>query len=126
MSPEIYEKVKGTMFKKGHVTHNKQPVGTERLTKDGWLEVKVSDPGTWKAKHRIVWEDAHGEIPKGYKVVFKNGDKKDIRLENLELISHAELMKRNSMHTRYPEELRKVMLLKGVLKRKIRELSNHE
>lgn len=126
MSPEQYEKCKATMFKKGNETHNKKPVGTERICRDGWIEVKVADPGTWKAKHRIVWEEAHGEIPKGYKVVFKNGDRKDVRLENLELISHAELMIRNSMHTNYPEELRHIMLLKGVLRRKIRELSNHE
>jgi len=33
--------------------------------------------------HREVWQEAHGEIPKGWLVLALNGDKSDTRLENL-------------------------------------------
>lgn len=34
-------------------------------------------------KHREVWQEAHGKIPKGFVVHALNGDKRDVRLENL-------------------------------------------
>ncbi len=40
--------------------------------------------------HRMVWESAHGPIPEGYELHHRNGDKRDNRLENLELLTPAE------------------------------------
>lgn len=40
--------------------------------------------------HRQVWIREHGEIPKGYIIHHINGNKKDNRIENLELLSHKE------------------------------------
>jgi len=34
-------------------------------------------------KNREVWQEAHGEIPKGWLIHHLNGDKRDTRLENL-------------------------------------------
>ncbi len=34
-------------------------------------------------KHREVWQEVHGKIPKGFLVHVLNGDKRDVRLENL-------------------------------------------
>ena len=34
-------------------------------------------------KNREVWQEAHGKIPKGFLVHTLNGDKRDVRLENL-------------------------------------------
>lgn len=39
MSPEVYEKVKGTMFKKGQDPINHRPVGSERVNVDGYVEI---------------------------------------------------------------------------------------
>lgn len=36
--------------------------------------------------HHDIWRAAHGELPPGHQVVFKNGDKEDCRLENLECL----------------------------------------
>jgi hypothetical protein len=34
-------------------------------------------------KRREVWQEAHGKIPKGWLIHSLNGNKEDIRLENL-------------------------------------------
>lgn len=122
MPPEIYEKAKATMFKKGNIPHNYKPVGSERVNVDGYVEIKVGDPNRWRLKHRVIWEEANGEIPEGYNVQFKNGNSTDVRLDNLYLISKAEQMKtENSIYARYPEELREVIRLKGAIKRQLTE-----
>ena len=50
-----------TSFKKGNTPYNYKPVGSERITKDGYIEVKVSDPNKWRLKHIIIWERENGE-----------------------------------------------------------------
>lgn len=118
---------KDTQFKKGTMPHNWLPIGSYRISGDGYLEVKFSDdPGPpnhrWKPVHRTVWEEANGAIPNTHKVVFKPGMKttvlEEITVDRLELLSHAELMHRNTIHN-YPDTLVKAMQLKGALVRKI-------
>lgn len=86
-----------TRFKKGHRPHNFLPVGSERCNVDGYWEVKVADPKTWKLKHVIVWEAANGPVPKGHCVIFLDGDKNHISLDNLALISKATNARRNQI-----------------------------
>lgn len=118
MSSEQYAKCKATMFQKGQACWNHKEVGSERVNVGGYLEVKVAEPNKWQLKHRIVWEKANGAIPKGHNVQFKNGNKQDLRIENLYLISKAEQMaKENSYIARYPKELQEVIHLKGVVNR---------
>jgi hypothetical protein len=75
-----------TEFKKGCTPHNYRLVGSERINKDGYVEVKVAEPNRWKAKHRAIFEAAHGEIPEGCRVLFADGDKQNFALENLVLV----------------------------------------
>lgn len=100
MSPEIYEKVKHTFFKKGTVPPKKVPVGTEVLRDDGYLKVKIAEPNVWKQKHRLVWEENYGKVPKGMKVMFLDGDKTNCEISNLKLISKQAslIMNRNDMN----------------------------
>lgn len=120
LPPETYSKVAPTMFRKGNVPANHRPVGSERVNVDGYVEIKVAEPNVWRQKHRVVWEQEYGPIPKGSNVQFRNGNRQDIRLENLYLISRRDQLKtENSLMARYPEELRKVIRLKGTLKRQI-------
>lgn len=79
-----------TQFKKGHIPANHRSIGSERKDKDGYIYVKVAEPRTWKLKHRLLWEENNGPVPKGYVVIFKDGNKENITLENLALISRAE------------------------------------
>ena len=120
MSPEVYEKVKETMFKKGKSPVNHREVGSERINVDGYIEIKVAEPNRWKLKHRIIWEQVNGEIPKGYNVQFKNHNPLDCRIENLYLISKADqLAKENSFYAKYPKKIQEIIRLKGVVNRAI-------
>lgn len=120
-----YEKMSRTFFKKGQRPQNHKDVGSERVTKDGYIEIKVAEPNKWRLKHRVVWEQAYGKIPPRHNIQFRNGNSKDIRLENLYMISQAEQMRtENSLIARYPKELGDVIRLKGALKRKIKNVRN--
>lgn len=124
---------KETQFKPGQrggrATELYQPIGAERITADGYRGRKVNDDmpphKRWRFVHLIVWEAAHGAVPRGHVIRFINGDKADIRLDNLECISRRELMRRNTVHN-YPEELRQVIRLKAVVTRKINDLSKDQ
>ena len=120
MSPEVYEKVKETMFKKGNSPVNHREVGSERINVDGYIETKVAEPNVWRLKHRIIWEQHNGVIPAGYNVQFKNRNTQDCRIENLYIISKSEQMRtENSLVARYPKEVQEVIRLKGVVNRVI-------
>lgn len=105
MSIDVYEKCKGTMFKKGRMPVNYRPVGSERINVDGYIEVKIKDPSTWKLKHIVVYEEQYGEIPKGHVVIFLNGNKLDTDISNLKMIKRSELliMNRDGLISNNPE-----------------------
>lgn len=95
MSPEVYKKCAATMFKKGHKPKNWRPIGSERIdSKDGYVLIKVSD-NKWKTKHTWLWEQAYGPVPKGYRVMFADQDKRNFDLDNLILISEGEAAQLN-------------------------------
>jgi hypothetical protein len=99
--------------------HTWRPLGTERISKDGYLERKVTDlqgVKNYRAVHLLNWEAVNGPLPAGHAVVFKDGNKHNVALDNLELITRAELMRRNTRH-RLPPELNAVIQLRGVLNR---------
>jgi hypothetical protein len=126
-----------TQFKKGFMAGAAQrkyvPIGTERISKDGYLERKITDDPSmhparrWQGVHRIVWQTAHGPIPPGHAVAFLPGrhttDAAAITADALELVSRAELMRRNSYLTRYPKDVADLIRMRGVLNRKINHRS---
>jgi hypothetical protein len=122
MPPEVYERCKGTMFKKGAAPHNTKYDGHERLSKDGYIEMRIR-PGKYVLKHRYVWEQHNGPIPPNMIVVFKDGNSQNITIENLQLISRHENMKRNTIQ-RFPLELRQTIRIVSKLKRVINEKQN--
>ena len=89
-----------TSFKKGQKPHNYKPLGSERITKDGYCEIKVSDTGRrWKSKHLVVYEKHHGKVPRGSVVIFLDGDKRNFDIDNLHLVTRNQLamLNKNSL-----------------------------
>ena len=121
-----------TQFKKGELSGRARallkPVGATRIVY-GNLERKITNGGPypaarWKPVHRLVWEAAHGPVPKGFIVVFKPGRhsivEAEITLDRLELLSYAENMRRNTIHN-YPPAIKDAMRARGVLNRAVRK-----
>ena len=123
-----------TQFRKGNRPHTWQPVGSYRITADGYLERKMNNlPGAnhvrWHGVHRTLWVAAHGPIPEGHIVVFKPGTRTNvlehITLDKLECISRAENARRNHPGARNPE-LYALYQLKGAITRQVNKINrNH-
>lgn len=90
MSQESIERTKETRFKKGNKPKNYRPVGSERITKDGYIEVKVADPNKWETKNKIIYKQYFGDIPEGHKVIYADGNKLNNDINNLILVSDNE------------------------------------
>ena len=99
-----------------------RPIGAERISKDGYLERKINDDmplqKRWRAVHLLMWEAANGPLPPGHAVTFKDGNKQNITLENLALVSRSDLMRRNSYH-QYGPEIATLVQLRGAVTRQI-------
>lgn len=103
MSAESIAICEKTQFTKGHTPANTRAVGEERITKDGYIMVKKAarnetNNNFFDLKHKIVWEAAYGKIPKGHCLIFLDGDKTNCDLNNLRLVSRAELARLNQNH----------------------------
>ena len=119
MSPESIEICKKSQFKAGHLPHNTKYNGHERLTKDGYIEVRVK-PGKYVHKHRLIYEQHFGKIPKGMIVIFADGNSANFEPSNLKCISRQENMNRNSI-ARFPKELIRAIKINSKLKKRIDE-----
>jgi hypothetical protein len=122
MPAELYEKVKGTMFKPGHKPGNTKKVGAIRIDHEGYTYVKLSD-ANWVLKHRHVWEQVNGAVPANHVVIFKDNNMHNFDINNLQVISQADNMLRNTIH-QYPEQIQELIKLKNKLKKKINEKQN--
>lgn len=127
-------RMKETQFKRGQrsgqAARHWMPIGAMRLM-DGYRYTKVSDvpnvPYTvnWKPTHVLLWESTNGKVPPGHALKFVNGDRTDIRLDNLQLITRRQLMARNTVHN-LPKPIAEAVQLLGVLRRKINRRSRDE
>lgn len=88
-------------FKKGHIPASKKPIGYERIHPDGYTFVKVAEPDVFIGKHRVVYEQYHGPIPENYNVIFADGNKSNFNIDNLVLVSNAELVIINTRKLRF-------------------------
>ncbi|MFV0310846.1 MAG: HNH endonuclease signature motif containing protein [Dysgonomonas sp.] len=125
MSRQAIERTRATRFKKGHMPANSVPVGYERIDKDGYIYIKTQENRKLVLKHRYIWEQNNGAIPKGYNIQFRDGNKHNCSIENLYIISRADQLKQeNSLHARYPKEVQLLIQLKGALNRQINNAIN--
>lgn len=99
ISDESRKRMLATCFKPGNVPHNAdgRPIGYERVSKDGYVEVKVAERPSrpdcndnFRMKHHLVWEEAHGTpVPPHTMIVFADGDKRNLVPENLVAVPRA-------------------------------------
>lgn len=95
MAKEQQARARKTCFKKGNIPKQHRQVGEERITVDGYLEIKIAEPNKWVLKHRLVYEEAYGKIPKGMNLIFADGNKLNLELDNLLLVTDNELLRMN-------------------------------
>lgn len=101
-----------TWFKKGQMPIQHKPVGTKRITCDGYHMVKVADPNIWRMEHELVYEHHYGAIPKGRFVIFLDRDRDNLDIDNLIDVSRAELLKINNRKILdYPKELKRPAII---------------
>lgn len=134
-STGLHDNCRRTQFKKGRPAaeaRNYVPIGSHRISKDGYLEQKVTDdPGIyparrWIAVHRLVWERENGPIPQGRIVVYRPGMKttvlEEITVDRLDCITRAENAQRNHPRSKSPE-LAKLVQLKGAITRQVNRIA---
>lgn len=86
-----------TRFKKGYLVKEqkikdlRKPIGTETTWVNGYKRIKISEK-KWVYKHHYIWEQHHGEIPKGYSVIFLDKNKENFNINNLAVVSRKELL----------------------------------
>ena len=96
MSPEVYKKVKATMFKTGNIPHNHRAVGSERVNVDGYIEVKVAEPNKWKLKQRLVYEEYYDvTLTSNDVIIFLDGNRQNLDINNLYKMTRAALVRYN-------------------------------
>lgn len=76
----------------GHIAFNNVPIGTIRKH-GGYWHIKTRDGkknNNWTQYHRYIWEKEHGPVPEGHKLIFRDGNKDNVSLDNLVCISIAD------------------------------------
>lgn len=121
MSPQGQENSRKTTFKKGNIPPNHRQVGSERITRDGYIEVKTQEPNVFKLKHRVIWEEHNGPIPKGHNIQFRDKNPLNCSIDNLYMISRSKQINENTI-MRYPENLRTAIKRVSKIKKLINQL----
>jgi hypothetical protein len=115
-------------FQPGNLPHNHRPLWSERVIREGYLEISVPErnpytgfPTRFKGKHVWIWEQAHGPVPEGHVVIFRDCDNRNFALDNLLLVSRTELLVLNLHdYKNHPAETRPSVLALAKLEAKAR------
>lgn len=132
MSKAAIKRTKATRFKKGRLPANTlhDLAITVRHDKRGvkYLFIRIA-VGEWQPLHRHNWELVYGAISAKMNLVFKDHNTMNCNVENLEILTNADLLRRNSLHN-YPEPIARIIQLRGALNRQInkhlKRLKNEE
>lgn len=86
-----------------------KPIGTERLSKDGYRERKIHDgmplQSRWRAVHLVEWEAVNGPIPKGHALKCLDGNRQNCDPSNWECVPRAILPRLAGKIGRYKRTL---------------------
>jgi len=80
-----------------------QPIGTERISKDGFVQRKINDDlplqKRWRGVHLIEWEKINGPLPEGHCLKCVDGNRANTAPENWLCIPRALLPRLNGRWT---------------------------
>lgn len=93
----LHPNARKTQFRKGNEPHNTRHLGHERIDpKDGYVYVSVAEANPYTGyerryvlKHKWLWEQANGPLPKGYALKCLDGDRTNCAPENWEAVPRA-------------------------------------
>jgi hypothetical protein len=122
MSESTKKKIEHTFFKKGSKPYHAVENGHEHVNKEGYVVVRIA-PSKTRLKHHIIWEQHHGTIPSGKIITFRDGNKKNFDIHNLEMITRQEGMNRNTIHN-YPRPIKDSLYAIASLTRTINKIQN--
>ena len=115
-----------TSFKKGNIPHTQKPLYSERVNRDGYMEISIPERNPWtgaatrfKHKHVYLWEQEHGPLPKGHAVIFRDCNNRNFELDNLLLVTRTELLHLNlHKYSEQPDEIKPSILALAKLEAK--------
>jgi hypothetical protein len=96
-----------------------KPIGTERVSRDGYIERKIHDglplQSRWRAVHLIRWEAENGPVPQGHCLKSVDGDRTNTDPSNWIAVPRALLPRlagrwRETPYDSAPPELKPVLL----------------
>ena len=127
LTKEQQDNCRKTTFKKGNIPHNHKKVGSERITVDGYIEIKVAEPNKWESKAKVIYEEKYGKIPKGSKIIYLDGNRLNLDINNLKLISNHENLIMNEFKLRYGrKELTECAYIIAQIEEKRRKIKNEK
>ena len=97
MSAEAQERSRKTQFRKGNIPANHKPIGAISKRRN-YLWIKVQDGHgvkNWKMLQQYVWENAHGPVPEGWRIMFRDQNTLNCELTNLTLVKASVLATAN-------------------------------
>lgn len=107
-----------------------KPIGTERVTRDGYLERKIHDgmplQSRWLAVHLVRWEELNGPLPEGYCLKCLDGDKSNTDPANWKAMPRAMLARLAGRFGRdydgAPAELKPTIMLTAELEQRVTDI----
>lgn len=114
-----------TQFQKGRMPHNWVPVGTRVVATMGYLKEKVAEPNVWEFCHKKLWTELKGPVPKHHMIAFRDGDRMNVTIDNLECVSRQEWIKRYTMRN-YPEDVQAAIHALAGVKRRLKNYAEKQ
>ena len=90
-----YMGANATSFKKGEFPPNRVPIGSKRITKDNYIQIKIQDgknQQNWRGKHILIWEKENGPLPEGHAIIFGDKNDRNFDISNLICVSRKQLL----------------------------------
>jgi len=114
-----------TSFKPGSIPPQTKKIGSVSYRRDSkgnvYMHIKVAEPRAWQMMQVYIWEQKYGKVPNGHCVIFKDKNTLNTRLDNLMLVSRAELARLNQKYKNIHKDLKETALQVIKIKSEIRK-----